>query len=323
MNECKVSVIVPVYNVEDYLEDCMKSLLGQTLKEFEIILIDDGSTDSSGIMCDKYASEYCQVSVIHKENGGLGEARNTGVSIANGKYIYFIDSDDLLKKDALQYLYDEAEQNHLDVILFSAECFSDDPNIVFDENQYKRSCFLSEVMSGKSMFEKLYSKGEYYASIPLRFYNRKFFIKNNYSFPKIIHEDEFPGFVSLVQADRVECISHKFYMRRFRKNSIMTSKKAYDSAKGYLYTWKELVVFCKRNGVEDESGCLKYARDLFTLARNLYYNSFEENEKKECGILRKEIRKTFYKEKIKIGKGDRFFLFNPTLYGIYRGFFKK
>ena len=126
INDYKVSVIVPVYNVEDYLEECVNSLVGQTLEDIEILLIDDGSTDLSGVMCDGYAEKYPNVSVIHKTNGGLGDARNVGTRVAKGKYIYFIDSDDLLEKCALQYLYDEAEKKYLDVVLFSAECFTDE-----------------------------------------------------------------------------------------------------------------------------------------------------------------------------------------------------
>ena len=87
MSEIKVSVIVPVYNVEKYLEECVNSLIGQTLKEIEILLIDDGSTDSSGEICDQYAQQYDNIRVIHKENGGLGDARNVGASEAIGKYI--------------------------------------------------------------------------------------------------------------------------------------------------------------------------------------------------------------------------------------------
>ncbi len=90
----KISIIVPVYNVEKYLKECIESILSQTYKNIEIILIDDGSTDNSGKICDEYLKKDSRVKVIHKENGGLSDARNTGIEIASGKYIGFVDSDD-------------------------------------------------------------------------------------------------------------------------------------------------------------------------------------------------------------------------------------
>lgn len=101
-----VSVIVPVYNVEKYLNRCIESILNQTYKNIEIILIDDGSTDNSGKMCDEYKIKDARIKVIHKENGGLSDARNVGLSTATGDYVTFIDSDDDIKFDYVEYLYD-------------------------------------------------------------------------------------------------------------------------------------------------------------------------------------------------------------------------
>lgn len=112
----KVSIIVPVYNVEKYLERCMDSLLNQTLKEIEIILVDDGSPDNCPIMCDKYATMDNRVRVVHKTNAGLGFARNTGLSIASGDYIAFVDSDDFVSLDMYDVLYSKASDNHLDIL---------------------------------------------------------------------------------------------------------------------------------------------------------------------------------------------------------------
>lgn len=100
-----ISVIVPVYNVQHYLQECVESILMQTFKDFEIILVDDGSTDDSGKICDRYAAKYNNVRVIHKMNGGLSDARNFGIREAQGKYICFIDSDDFVAKDYIETLY--------------------------------------------------------------------------------------------------------------------------------------------------------------------------------------------------------------------------
>lgn len=100
-----ISIIVPVYNVDKYLERCVKSLLGQSYSDCEIILVDDGSTDDSGLICDKFAESNKQIKVIHKENGGLSDARNRGIDEAQGEYLAFIDSDDFIHPQMMEILY--------------------------------------------------------------------------------------------------------------------------------------------------------------------------------------------------------------------------
>ena len=99
MNEELISIIVPVYNVEEYLKECIDSIINQTYKRIEIILVDDGSTDKSGKICDDYAKIDKRIKVVHKENGGLSDARNVGISVSSGKYIAFVDSDDWVEKN--------------------------------------------------------------------------------------------------------------------------------------------------------------------------------------------------------------------------------
>ena len=318
MSEIKVSVIVPVYNVEKYLEECVNSLIGQTLKEIEILLIDDGSTDSSGEICDQYAQQYDNIRVIHKENGGLGDARNVGASDAIGKYIYFIDSDDYLELEALEFLYKEAECKRLDIIMFSAESFSDDSDISYNPDEYKRTKFLDEVYSGKELFEKLYCVKEYYASIPLRFYNRTFYKRGGYRFPDIIHEDEFPAFLSLIAAKRAECVEYRFYKRRFRKGSIMTSEKAYKSAMGYVDTWKKIMEVVQKNTNKESWIYYNFAQSFLRIVINLYYSSFSKYEKKKFDKIRLEMKDISKRDLSKWDKGTKMFLQCPFVYGQYR-----
>ncbi len=111
----KVSVIIPVYNVEAYLPRCMESVLGQTLRELEIILVDDGSTDGSGALCDAYGKQDGRIRVIHKENGGLSDARNAGLEIASGDYIGYVDSDDWVERTMFERLLDCCTESGADV----------------------------------------------------------------------------------------------------------------------------------------------------------------------------------------------------------------
>lgn len=110
-----ISVIVPVYNIAEYLPRCLDSILAQTYKELEIILIDDGSTDVSGMICDQYAEKDCRIKVIHKENGGVSSARNVGLDAATGEYIGFVDGDDLLEDKLFEVLLKNAEENQCEI----------------------------------------------------------------------------------------------------------------------------------------------------------------------------------------------------------------
>ena len=112
-----ISIIVPVYNVEQYLDRCVKSLLQQTYKNLEIILVDDGSPDRCGQMCDNYAKLDSRVLVIHKENGGLSDARNAGLSHAHGEYIAFVDSDDYIEADMISELYNACHNQDADIVV--------------------------------------------------------------------------------------------------------------------------------------------------------------------------------------------------------------
>ena len=112
----KVSIIVPVYNVEKYLDRCMESLLNQTLKDIEIILVDDGSPDNCPQMCDEYAKKDSRVKVVHKANAGLGYARTSGLEVATGEYVAFVDSDDYVDLDAYQTMYNEAVRENADYV---------------------------------------------------------------------------------------------------------------------------------------------------------------------------------------------------------------
>ena len=133
-----VSVIVPVYKVEDYLDDCIKSIVGQSFIDFELILVDDGSPDNCPAMCDAWAEKDKRIKVIHKQNGGVGSARNEGIKLASGEWVWFIDSDDTITQNALEELSAKTSENP-DLIIFNKEkneVYQKD-NRFFDEYYFK------------------------------------------------------------------------------------------------------------------------------------------------------------------------------------------
>lgn len=157
-----ISVIVPVYNVEKYLRTCIESVLGQVLENIELILIDDGSTDNSGKICDEYKLRDTRVIVIHKKNGGVSSARNVGLRLAKGKYVSFIDSDDYIKEDYFSTLFFECEKNKCDCVSQDLTLLFDDkqitvthrPGVVsFSDDTDKYNYIINQVLQGKTGWE--------------------------------------------------------------------------------------------------------------------------------------------------------------------------
>lgn len=132
----KVSIIVPVYNVEKYLKRCMDSLLGQTLKDIEIVMVDDESPDNSPRLCEDYRAKYPNVKVVHKKNGGLGYARNSGLEVCEGEYVAFIDSDDFVDVHMFEDLYNYAHNNKLDACFCGYNDYIDDQHIRKRQEKY-------------------------------------------------------------------------------------------------------------------------------------------------------------------------------------------
>ena len=146
-----LSIIVPVYNVEKYLRKCVDSLLTQDLppEEYEIILVDDGSTDQSGTICDEYASSHTNLKVLHQQNGGLSAARNSGVAVAQGRYVQFVDSDDYLEPNVLKTLVEKMETDRLDVLRFNYRNVNERYEVIEPNKDPKRWVnYSSEVCDG-------------------------------------------------------------------------------------------------------------------------------------------------------------------------------
>lgn len=135
--ELKLSIVVPIYKVEPYLPKCVESLLAQDLpkEDYEIILVDDGSPDRCGEICDAYVARYANVKVVHRKNGGLSAARNTGIEVAQGEYVLFVDSDDYLEPNVLKTLVDKMESDHLDILRFNYQNVNEH-YVVFEPNKF-------------------------------------------------------------------------------------------------------------------------------------------------------------------------------------------
>ena len=147
MNQPLISVIVPVYNVGEFLAPCLDSLLAQTYQNLEILLIDDGSTDGSGARCDEYAAKDPRFKVIHKENGGVSSARNLGLDIAKGQYIAFVDSDDRVKPDYFEVLLRDAVEQNADIVYCNAMDVDEHGNLLMEVDSIKQKARMENLES--------------------------------------------------------------------------------------------------------------------------------------------------------------------------------
>lgn len=222
-----ISVIVPVYNVEQYLKDCIDSVISQTYKNIEIILIDDGSTDYSGTICDDYQTKDNRIKVIHKENGGLSSARNCGIDTASGKFITFVDSDDIIQPKYIEYLYNALIAYDAD---FSWCYFNYAKKLIKDLTASDE--FKPVLLVGCEFYnEEAYKKGGVNSTAKL--FKREIFSKIRFSDGRI-HEDAFLYNDLLKNKfERVVLIENELYIYRLHNNSIvkskMTDKKLMDS----------------------------------------------------------------------------------------------
>lgn len=222
----KVSIIVPVYNVESWLNKCIDSLLDETYEDIEILLIDDGSTDKSGEICDKYALKNKKIKVFHNKNQGLSYSRNFGIENATGKYVMFVDSDDYISDKKIVEKFINILNDEKSDFIYTSYCrFNDGKDdeiteilsIDIEKNEIKNK-------SGIDILALLIEKNNYHHAAYLKICNRKFLIDNNLFFKEgIYHEDAEWTPKLFYYSKKISIYSEPYYMRRMRENSIITT----------------------------------------------------------------------------------------------------
>lgn len=271
MNPVKISVIIPVYNTAEYVKDALASITCQSFSDIEIILIDDGSTDNSYQVIQSIADQDDRIRVIRQENKGQSEARNLGISLATGEYLYFMDSDDLLDKETFAECYAASAGNNLDLLFFDAEVFGTVKNTL--NLTYRRAHLMKEgIYSGADILEALLKNGGYRASPCLLFIRTSYLKEINLTFhPGIIHEDELFTFYSFINAGRVSFINKPYFKRRLRDNSTMSTGFSRKNLHGYFTVANELIKF--KHGLKERRWRYIVDLRLMEMMHSLFYNS--------------------------------------------------
>ena len=234
-----ISVIIPVYKVEPYLDACVSSVVGQTFSDLEILLVDDGSPDRCPELCDTWAQKDPRVRVIHQENGGLSAARNTGIEAATGEFLAFVDSDDMLEPDALRRAWEAQQACQADLVIFNL-VYVDEHNHPLPAPDF--SGFRDEVLTADEVWQRYFALAEqkiYYVVAWNKLYRRELFKTLRYA-PGKRYEDQFllPGL--LAQCKTVACLRYVGYRYAQRGGSIM----AQGSSRNYLDRSEFLLEWC-------------------------------------------------------------------------------
>ena len=252
----KVSIIVPVYNVEKYLSKCLNSLVNQTLKDIEIIIVNDGTPDNSQKIIDKYVKEYPKkVRSYLKENGGQGSARNFGLTKAKGKYIGYVDSDDYIELDMYEKLYNKALEMEYDVVVCGNTVVDEDYNIIKKENNMQFDSNITNILFGKmAVWNKIYKKS--------------LIVDNDILFrSNVWYEDLDFTMKTILMANNIGFLNMNLYNYLLRKGSTMNNSNIKRNLE-IIDAFEELISFCKQKRIYK-----KYYNEIEFLAIDHIYIS--------------------------------------------------
>lgn len=308
----KISVIVSVYNVEKFIKRCLDSIINQTMNDLEIILVNDGSTDNSGKICDEYAQLDNRITVIHKENGGVSSARNTGLDVATGEWIAFVDSDDYIEKDMYEVLYKTAIEKNVDICACFFKYLTVDNKILFNPTQEQLD--MNGKYNSKEFLELIY-KDEYMNGICVATWN-KIYKKNifdNLRFKTKIYEDDELVNQIYIQDIDIFVLNKGFYIYVQNLSSLTNTK----------FSRKKLVfidiLYDRLNLLKDKK-MHKLYEDTVRLFCNItieYYFKYNNKDKWEYDNIYKNVLKQAIKlENISLKDKIRFSMFyiSPHLY---------
>ena len=277
-----VSIIVPVYNVEEWLDECVESLVNQTCKNIEIILVDDGSTDKSGIKCDEWALKDDRIRAVHKKNGGLSSARNAGLDVFTGDYVTFIDSDDYIEDTAIETMLIEIKKQNVDIVRCAMN------QVIGDQILDKRDMNYEKKYSKEELL-----KGYYYyndgmcGSVCDKLFKSHFF--NDLKFPEGLNsEDYYVLFKIYLKANGMYYDNKCFYNYRLRENSICTTNEITEHTFDKIKISDEIYRLTEKNNKHN----IFHAKAFQMLSRFFVYSEvlgkgFQKEKKTEW---KKELR---------------------------------
>ena len=309
MKEELITVIVPIYKVEKYLNRCIDSIINQTYNNLEIILVDDGSPDNCGKICDKYAKKDKRVKVIHKKNGGLSDARNTGIDIAKGKYIAFVDSDDFIAPNMYEVLYKNIKKEDADISIANYYKFENEEEISDDTQEEKITIYTRD-----EMYENMYN--DYLGTVVAwnKLYKKSLFNEIRYPVGKIIEDSAIIHYL-IYTSEKIVITNLQLYFYFQRQTSIMNTPQInlLDEL-DFLY---ERVNFFEKIGLQEKS-CYNITIEKYINRLIQLYYLFHKTKQYKKSICEKYFK---YMEvllkKYKFSSNKRLIKYNLFCYASY------
>ena len=293
----EVSIIVPVYQVENYLHKCVDSILAQTFTDFELILVDDGSRDRSGEICDEYAGRDQRVRVIHKENGGLSDARNQGMDHATGHYFMFVDSDDFIAPTMLECLYKRILIEKADIAACNFMYYFE-----LDEKQNFSTTVKSEIVPSSEIYYDRKNDRSYgfWTVAWNKLYNSQIFGNLRFRTGKY-HEDEFWA-NDIYQLDiQVATVSECLYYYRQRENSIMSNESIQRNLDILEALQERIGVYLRQEQYSEQAyRVLIYSLEYLEKSRRLIQNRDDETAFRQAEKQIKDVVKQLKKRKLSV-----------------------
>lgn len=287
----KFSVVIPVYNVEQYIKECLESVVQQKVRDLEVIIVDDGSTDGSGQICIEYKEKYSNVRYIRQKNAGLGAARNRGLIQAQGEYVIFLDSDDYWCGDCMIRLQEALlKYPWLDILYFDAEVVYESDAISRNDSYvakayHRKGNISEEVCEGMDFFNEIYPR-HFNVSACMAAYRREFLLSHKISFPQgVLYEDCLFSLQSMIKGNAVKYLPYNLYIRRYRLGSIMTNEKNLQCVQSIVKVFKLVMDFVESEREQYEEIIFRKMRDY---AFGLAHRCIQEFSR--CIELQYEIR---------------------------------
>lgn len=273
-----LSIVVPVYNVEKYLDTCLQSILKQGVDNYEILLIDDGSIDKSGEICDKYGQHYPNIKVIHQENRGLSGARNTGIINASGKYLLFIDSDDFIAKGALKRIYQIIEYNgDIDILLLDRVSFFTDKFVETNKPLYNEKRINNRQC--RDVLDYLVSLDKFPVSACAKMYRTKLIASNEIFFEKGIYSEDVDWIVRVLQYTQTfHYESFPYYYYRYGRQGSISNSKSEDLIKSVIYIIKK---WARKDSEDDYQHIINGVMSFMYILAIYNYSILSKKKKKK------------------------------------------
>lgn len=318
-----ISVIVPVYNVENYIERCIKSIINQTYTDIELILVDDGSTDRSGKICDEYKKIDNRIKVIHKENEGVSAARNFGIQIARGSLFAFIDGDDYIDANMFEIMISKFDDDTVDICICDIECIYEK----YDNNYVITMSNCNNITNNIDGI-KLLLTNEMRGFTWNKIYRRDLFCSNNISYPKgMYYEDIFTSVQLIYQSRNIKYVKKPFY-KYVQRNGSITSRCSEKHINDYLQAVNNSSVYLENKNINKYKNAfilINFCNILLLIYKHNIFDNSRKYYKEECNSLCKDISaiETIFSDIIPIKNKIIYFLYKTNLYFYLKNIFSK